>query len=98
MSKELNKCKTWPYILPWSRIDGQEGLDILHGLWFFGLDERLVASALDHYLEQPDDAAIAAASDDPAGLLGRRKRHRQWKRRGRWMVTLKSGTLPHSRE
>ena len=31
----------------------------------FGVDERLVASGLNHYLEQPDDASIAAASNDP---------------------------------
>ena len=31
----------------------------------FGLDERLVASGLNHYLEVPDDAAIAAANDNP---------------------------------
>ena len=29
----------------------------------FGVDERLVASGLNHYLEQPDDASSAAASD-----------------------------------
>ena len=31
----------------------------------FGVDERLVASGLTHYLEVPDDAAIAASNDDP---------------------------------
>ena len=30
----------------------------------FGTDERLVASGLNHYLEEPDDAAITAASSD----------------------------------
>ena len=31
----------------------------------FGVDERLVASGLNHYLEQPDDASIAAAGTNP---------------------------------
>ena len=31
----------------------------------FGIDERLVASGLNHYLEVPDDASIAAAQNDP---------------------------------
>ena len=31
----------------------------------FGVDERLVASGLNQYLEEPDDAAIFASSADP---------------------------------
>ena len=31
-----------------------------------GVDERLIASGLNHYLESPDDAAITAAHTDPA--------------------------------
>ena len=31
----------------------------------FGLEERLAASGLSHYLEQPDDASIAALNRDP---------------------------------
>ena len=31
----------------------------------FGVDERLVASGLNHYLEEPDDAAISASGADP---------------------------------
>ena len=31
----------------------------------FGLDERLVLSGLNHYLEQPDDASIASTTQDP---------------------------------
>ena len=31
----------------------------------FGVDERLVASGLNHYLEEPDDAAIASAQSKP---------------------------------
>ena len=31
----------------------------------FGTDERLVASGLSHYLEEPDDAAITASSASP---------------------------------
>ena len=31
----------------------------------FGIDERLVASGLNHYLEVPDDASIAASKDNP---------------------------------
>ena len=30
----------------------------------FGCDERLIASGLSHYLEQPDDAAIHASTTD----------------------------------
>ena len=30
----------------------------------FGVDERLVASGLNHYLEEPDDAAISASGAD----------------------------------
>ena len=30
----------------------------------FGVDERLIASGLNHYLEDPDDAAISAAGAD----------------------------------
>ena len=32
----------------------------------FGCDERLTASGLNHYLEQPDDAAITASTSDKA--------------------------------
>ena len=32
----------------------------------FGCDERLIASGLNHYLEQPDDAAISASTSDTA--------------------------------
>ena len=32
----------------------------------FGCDERLIASGLDHYLEQPDDAAVSSSGTDPA--------------------------------
>ena len=32
----------------------------------FGCDERLIASGLNHYLEQPDDAAIHASTVDQA--------------------------------
>ena len=32
----------------------------------FGCDERLIASGLNHYLEQPDDAAISSSGADPA--------------------------------
>ena len=32
----------------------------------FGCDERLIASGLNHYLEQPDDAAITASTTDSA--------------------------------
>ena len=32
----------------------------------FGLDERLIASGLNHYLEQPDEASIHASQTDPA--------------------------------
>jgi hypothetical protein len=31
----------------------------------FGIDERLVSSGLNHYLEEPDDASIAATASDP---------------------------------
>ena len=31
----------------------------------FGVDERLIASGLNHYLEEPDDAAVSAAGSDP---------------------------------
>ena len=31
----------------------------------FGVDERLMASGLNHYLEQPDDASISLAQADP---------------------------------
>ena len=31
----------------------------------FGVDERLFASGLNHYLEEPDDAALYAARTDP---------------------------------
>ena len=31
----------------------------------FGVDERLIASGLNHYLEEPDDAAISASGADP---------------------------------
>ena len=31
----------------------------------FGLDERLVASGLSHYLEEPDDASVTAAVSNP---------------------------------
>ena len=31
----------------------------------FGVDERLIASGLNHYLEEPDDAAITVASENP---------------------------------
>ena len=31
----------------------------------FGVDERLVASGLNHYLEEPDDASIEAAHENP---------------------------------
>ena len=30
----------------------------------FGVDERLIASGLNHYLEQPDDASIAASREE----------------------------------
>ena len=31
----------------------------------FGLDERLVASGLNHYLEEPDDSSLQASRQDP---------------------------------
>ena len=31
-----------------------------------GLDERLVASGLNHYLEEPDDSSMQASRQDPA--------------------------------
>ena len=31
----------------------------------FGVEERLIASGLNHYLEEPDNAAISAAGADP---------------------------------
>ena len=31
----------------------------------FGIDERLIASGLSHYLENPDDASVAEANNDP---------------------------------
>ena len=30
----------------------------------FGVDERLIASGLNHYLEEPDDVAITAATEE----------------------------------
>ena len=30
----------------------------------FGVDERLIASGLNHYLEEPDDAAITAVQEE----------------------------------
>ena len=32
----------------------------------FGCDESLIASGLNHYLEQPDDAAVTASTQDQA--------------------------------
>ena len=40
----------------------------------FGLEERLIASGLSHYLEQPDDASIEHHSRDPVARMSQRIR------------------------
>ena len=51
-------------MLLWRRIGDLERQVTLHDL-VFGVEERLVASGLNGYLEQPDDASIAESQKDP---------------------------------